>query len=102
MFKKIARLGSMATLALSLGGGVLFATTATVAAAPGASQYCAEIIAEEGLPNNGAQGACTSFYESNGISSASNSYFCKIELVPEGAFTNQGECVSTLNALMGK
>lgn len=100
MFKKIARLGGMATIAFSIGGGALFASSGAALADPGfnAAQFC-QFVSQHFSPTgdtDGFQGQCVSSFNNND-SSAGISYFCKVVLVPNYFFANQGQCVSTLN-----
>lgn len=97
MLRTLRNIAVAATVSASVAafGGV--GTGPMPAHAASASQYCKAFIAYFNLPNNGAQGACTSFFQSHDRSSASFEYFCKTVFVPEGEFATQGACVSTFN-----
>src|SRR5438093_5769052 len=97
MVRTIRNIALAAALSASVAavGGVVAGPTS--AHADSASQLCKQIIASNNLPNNGAHGACTSFFQSHDRSSASFEYFCKTDFVPAGVFATQGACVSTFN-----
>lgn len=86
-----------ATLVLSAAPLAMALSSNSASADSGVSQFCKDIANYYGISDNGGfQGACVSYYNSNGNSSASISYFCK-QYIDQQYGVTQGDCVSTLN-----
>jgi hypothetical protein len=94
--------GAVLTLTLLGSGAAIVATAVPASADAGGNssvQYCRSIAS---LFPELSMGACVSYYQSHDRSAAATDvYFCETEFVPEGLFSNVGDCVSFLNNFKG-